>query len=107
MKSPFECPRYAQECRALANGYSEERRREVLRLADIWEGPARDRKHRRPGQTFRADRRLGDRRTGFGLDPRKTWAEAFRARFGEVGKEPLPTRFRDLLTELEDVDQRR
>jgi hypothetical protein len=42
MKSPFECRRYAEECRALANGLSADRRREVLAMADIWEGLARD-----------------------------------------------------------------
>ena len=43
MKSAFECRRFAEECRALANGVSPERRQEVLRMADIWENLARDR----------------------------------------------------------------
>jgi hypothetical protein len=42
MKSPFACRRYAEECRALANGLNPDRRREVLRMADIWEELARD-----------------------------------------------------------------
>jgi hypothetical protein len=45
MKSPFECRRYAEECRTLANGLSADRRREVLAMADIWEGLARDREN--------------------------------------------------------------
>ena len=107
MKSPFECLRYAQQCRALANGNSEDRRREVLRMADIWEGPARDSVHRRPEQIFPADSRDRDRRNGFGLDPKVVWAAGIRARFDEVGKEPLPNRFRDLLKQFEVVDRRR
>ena len=42
MKSPFECREYAEKCRRLANGFSKERRSEVLRMADIWEDLARD-----------------------------------------------------------------
>jgi hypothetical protein len=42
MKSPFECREFAEQCRAMANGLSEERRREVLNMADIWEALARD-----------------------------------------------------------------
>ena len=42
MKSPFECRHYAEQCRAMANGLNQERRREVLRMADIWEDLARD-----------------------------------------------------------------
>jgi hypothetical protein len=42
MKSPFECRRYAEQCRAMANGLNQERRRDVLRMADIWEDLARD-----------------------------------------------------------------
>jgi hypothetical protein len=42
MKSPFECRQFAEQCRALANGLSGERRREVLNMADIWEALARD-----------------------------------------------------------------
>jgi hypothetical protein len=42
MKSPFECRRYAEQCRALANGMNEQQRREVLRMADIWEAMACD-----------------------------------------------------------------
>ena len=42
MKSPFECRQFAEQCRAMANGLSGERRREVLNMADIWEALARD-----------------------------------------------------------------
>jgi hypothetical protein len=45
MKSPFECRRFAEECRALANGLSPERRQEVLRMADMWGSLARDREN--------------------------------------------------------------
>ena len=45
MKSPFECRRFAEECRALADGWNTERRQEVLRMADIWEDLARDREN--------------------------------------------------------------
>jgi hypothetical protein len=97
MKSPFECPRYAQESRALANGKSEVQRREVLRMADIWEGSARDKKHRQPRQIFREDS------LGFGLDDRKVRAAGIRARYDEIAKQPLPDRFRDLLKRLDKV----
>jgi len=76
-------------------------------MADIWEGSARDRERRRPDQISRADRRIRDRRIGFGLDLQIPWAAGIRAKFEEVGKEPLPDRFRDLLKQLEDVDSRR
>ena len=97
MKSPFECPRYAQECRVLANGYDRDRRREVLRMADIWESPARDGEQRQPEQVSRADR------IGVGLDPRIVRVKAIRARFAEVASQPLPKRFRDLLKRLDKV----
>lgn len=97
MKSPFECPRYAQRCRDLANGYGEDRRREVLRMADIWEGPAHDREHSQAERIFSADR------IGFGVDPGIIRAEAIRARFDEVARQPLPKRLRDLLKRLENV----
>ena len=42
MKSPFECRQYAEQCRAMANGMNEEQRRQVLRMADIWEHMALD-----------------------------------------------------------------
>ena len=34
----------------------------------------------------------------------KTWARVLRARFGEVAKEPMPDRFRELLEQLEDAE---
>lgn len=43
MKSPFESRQYAEVCRSLANGVSLEHRREVLRMADIWEDLTGDR----------------------------------------------------------------
>jgi hypothetical protein len=55
MKSPFECRRFAEECRALANGLSPERRQEVLRMADIWEDLARDRERMAKRKTLSQD----------------------------------------------------
>ena len=106
MKSPFECRVYAEKCRALANGFGEERRREVLRMADIWEGLARDRQGRQHDSTFRSDRRKLERRIGWGLDPERLWAAGLRTNFDEVAKEPLPTRFRNLLKQLDAVESR-
>jgi hypothetical protein len=60
MKSPFECRRFADECRALADGLSAERRQEVLRMADIWESLARDRQDmakRKAGSQHRQEHR--------------------------------------------------
>jgi len=42
MKSPFDCRRYAEECRTLANGLSTDDRREILSMVDISECLARD-----------------------------------------------------------------
>ena len=66
-------------------------------MADIWEGPARDRERRQPEQVGRADGR------GVGLDPRIVRVKAIRARFAEVASQPLPNRFRDLLKRLDNV----
>lgn len=102
MKSPFECREYAEKCRALANGESEDRRREVLRMADIWEALARDRQRGQPDLACRSDRPA--RAHISGLDPKIIWAAVIRAKFDEVAKEPLPNKCRDLLKQLEDVD---
>jgi hypothetical protein len=42
MKSPLECRQFAEQCRAMANGLSGERRREVLNMSVIWDALARD-----------------------------------------------------------------
>jgi hypothetical protein len=91
MTSQFERREYAEKCRALASGPSEEGRREVLRMADIWESVARERRRRQPDLVF---------------DPKNLWATGLRAQFDEVFKEPMPDRFRDLLKQLEDMDSR-
>ena len=100
MKSPFECRKYAEECRVLANGYDEDRRREVLRIADIYEGSAPHCERSRPRLVFRSDRDMPNRRIESGNDPRRLWAASLQARFDEVAKEPLPARFRDLLDKV-------
>ena len=106
MKSPFECRVYAEKCSALANGFGEERRRDVLRMADIWEGLTRNTESRQPDSTFRSARRKLERRIGWGFDPEKLWEAGLRASFDEVAKEPLPTRFRNLLKQLDSVESR-
>lgn len=40
MKTASECRAYAERCRALAKGMSDEHRRQILNMADIWESLA-------------------------------------------------------------------
>ena len=107
MTNPFACQQYAEKCRALANGSSKDRRREVLRLADIWEGLPRGRHRHQPNSAFRSHRRLRDRPLGFGLDPKILWAAVLRVKFDKVAKEPIPDRFRDLLGRLDAAESRK
>jgi hypothetical protein len=106
MKSPFECRKYAEECRALANGCSEERRREVLRMVDIWEGLARDRERQPPNRKFPAYKL--SRSLSFELepDPDMLLTDGLRTMFDEVAYEPLPIRFLFMLEQLDASEWR-
>jgi hypothetical protein len=74
-------------------------------MADIWEGLARDGKSGQADLACRSDRPTWACHIS-GLDAQILWAAAIRAKFDEVAKQPLPSKCRDLLKELEDVDSR-
>jgi hypothetical protein len=84
MKTAWECRAHAAECRALAYGAAEGFGRELLEMAELWEGLARDRE-------------------GAGDDPA---ADAIRAFYDHVTRQPVPPKFLDLLRQLEDAAPR-
>ena len=78
-------------CRSLlTGGLSDEQRRQVLLMIEIWEDLARDR----------------ERRIGSMPNPETLWAAGLRDRFDGVAKEPMPDRFRKLLEQLDAAELR-
>jgi hypothetical protein len=83
MKSAAEYRQYAKECRALAKGFTGERRQQSLELAETWEDLAR-----------RVD--SGNNRHLAGM---------LKAVYDEIANEPVPARIRELLWRLDTADR--
>ena len=84
MKTAWECRAHAAECRTLAHGAAKGFAQELLKLAEIWEGLARDRE-------------------GASKLPA---ADALRTFFDQVAHQPVPPEFLELLRQLDDAAPR-
>ena len=80
MKTSWECRAHAAECRTLANGAAKDFREELLEMADLWEDLARDHE-------------------GTSSHPA---AEAIKAFYDHIARQPVPTKFLELLRQLEE-----
>lgn len=85
MKSASEYRQHAMDCRALAKGFTGERRQQTIELAETWEDLAR--------QVDSAQNRH--------------LAGMIKAVYDNVANEPVPARLRELLWRLDAADSRR
>lgn len=84
MKTAWECRAHAAECRTLAHGAAQEFRVELLEMADLWEDLARDHE-------------------GASAHPA---AEAIKAFYDHVARQPVPPKFLELLRQLKEAAPR-
>lgn len=84
MRSAAECRERAQECRALADRLDGDRREHTLRMAETWEGLARE----------------------VECSSSSYLSGMLKASYDKVAEEPVPEIFRTLLKQLEAAEPR-
>jgi hypothetical protein len=85
MKTAWECRAHAAECRALAKSMDRDSRRTILELAEIWDDLALDRQSAYDHPA----------------------ADALKAYYDHIAREPVPPEFLHLLDQLRTEEPRR